>query len=231
MPQKEFIEAMFNNIAPEYTSFNHLSSLYNDKLWRRRAVKEITRGLPAGSPVQVLDLATGTADFAIEIIKKCPSGSRVTGIDLSEGMLEVGRRRTKGLPIVLVHGDATELPFDNGSFQRVSVAFGVRNFENLQKGLIEMRRVLAKDGRAVILELSYPRNRFLRLCFKLYAGRILPLMGRGLTGNRGAFDYLTASIMRFPLPEKFVPMLKSAGFSKVTTRSFTFGVCRMYIAE
>ena len=231
MPQKAFIEAMFDDIAKNYISFNHISSFFNDKIWRMRAVREVIKGLPDNRPAKMLDIATGTGDFAIEIIKRAPSGSSIVGIDLSAGMLEVGRRRVKGLPIELLQGDATEMPFESSSFSRVSVAFGVRNFENLQKGLREMRRVLEPGGKAVILELSYPRNMFMRFCFKLYAGQILPLMGKGLTGKRGAFDYLTASIMRFPLPEKFIPMLKSAGFAKVSARSFTFGTCRMYIAE
>lgn len=227
MPKKEGIRRLFDDIAPRYDLFNHLSSFGADFGWRRKAVKTI---VDEARPLDVLDVATGTADFAIAISRKAASGSRIVGIDLSEGMLEVGRGKCVGLPIELQQADCEALPFSEASFDRVSVAFGVRNFEHLQLGLEEMCRVLRPGGKMVILELSYPRNRVLRWGFRLYAFRVLPLLGRILSGNSDAYRYLPASIMHFPLPEEFMPMISAAGFTSVQPRTFTFGTCRMYTA-
>lgn len=218
---------MFDDIAARYDRFNHISSFGADRSWRRKAVREI---VDIKQPIRVLDIATGTADFAIAVQKKAAQGSLITGIDLSEGMLQVGKAKCQGLPIELEVGDAENLRFDDGSFDRVCVAFGVRNFENLMKGLEEMRRVLKPGGKLVILELSYPKNRFIFWFYKLYSLKILPKIGAGLTGNTGAFNYLPDSILKFPLPEKFIPMLKEAGYSTASARQFMFGVCRMYCA-
>lgn len=228
MPKKEGIRALFDSIASGYDRFNHLSSLNADRSWRRCAVREIVN---ERRPLAVLDVATGTADLAIAVAKKAVSGSKVTGIDLSARMIEVGRLKAEGLPVLLMQGDAEALPFADSTFDRVSVAFGVRNFENLAQGLHEMCRVLRPGGRLVILELSYPDNRFLCWCYRLYAFRILPRVGARLTGNRGAYTYLPDSILRFPKPPQFLPMLREAGFSSATARSLTVGVCRLYVAE
>lgn len=226
MPKKEGIRRLFDDIAPRYDLFNHLSSFGADRGWRRKAVKAI---VDVSTPLDVLDVATGTGDFAIAIERKAAQGSHIVGIDLSEGMLEVGRKKCEGTGIVLTQGDSEALPFDDGNFDRVSVAFGVRNFEHLDKGLEEMARVLRPGGKLIILELSYPKNKLLRMGFKAYAFHILPTLGKMLTGNSDAFHYLPASIMRFPLPEAFVPQVKAAGFREVTARSLTFGTCRMYV--
>ncbi len=228
MPKKEGIRTLFDSIAKGYDRFNHLSSLNADKGWRRKAVRAI---VDTREPLAVLDVATGTADLAIAVAKKAAEGSQVIGVDLSEGMLEVGRKKAEGLPVTLQQGDAEALSFADGTFDRVSVAFGVRNFENLPLGLREMCRVLKPDGRLVILELSYPDNRFLLWCYKLYAFKILPAIGTRLTGNLGAYTYLPDSILKFPKPPVFLPMLREAGFSSVKVRSLTFGICRMYVAE
>lgn len=219
---------MFDDIAAKYDRFNHLSSFGADRSWRRKAVKAIA---DTDQPIKVLDVATGTADFAIAVLKKAAHGSSVIGIDLSEGMLQVGRKKIRNLPIELMQGDAENLQFDDSTFDRVCVAFGVRNFENLMKGLKEMQRVLKPGGKLVILELSYPKNRFIFSLYKFYSLKILPKIGAGLTGNTGAFTYLPDSILKFPLPEKFIPMLKEAGFGDVKARQYLFGVCRMYCAE
>lgn len=219
---------MFDDIAAKYDRFNHLSSFWADRSWRRKAVKAIA---DTDQPIKVLDVATGTADFAIAVLKKAAHGSSVIGIDLSEGMLQVGRKKIRNLPIELMQGDAENLQFDDSTFDRVCVAFGVRNFENLMKGLKEMQRVLKPGGKLVILELSYPKNRFIFSLYKFYSLKILPKIGAGLTGNTGAFTYLPDSILKFPLPEKFIPMLKEAGFGDVKARQYLFGVCRMYCAE
>lgn len=218
---------MFDDIAVRYDRFNHISSFGADRSWRRKAVRQI---VDVKQPIRVLDIATGTADFAIAVQKKAAQGSLITGIDLSEGMLQVGKAKCQGLPIELEVGDAENLRFDDGTFDRVCVAFGVRNFENLMKGLEEMRRVLKPGGKLVILELSYPKNKLIFWFYKLYSLRILPKIGAGLTGNTGAFNYLPDSILKFPLPEKFIPILKEAGYSTVSARQFMFGVCRMYCA-
>ena len=228
MPKKEGIRALFDSIASGYDRFNHLSSLNADRSWRRCAVRRI---VDERRPLQVLDVATGTADLAIAVARRAAAGSQVTGVDLSEGMLEVGRRKAAGLPVTLIQGDAEALPFADATFDCVSVAFGVRNFENLAQGLREMCRVLRPGGRLVILELSYPDNCFLLWCYKLYAFRILPAIGTRLTGNRRAYTYLPDSILRFPKPPEFLPMLREAGFTTARVRSLTFGICRLYEAE
>lgn len=229
MPQKETIRELFDDIAPGYDRFNHVSSFQADREWRRKAVDSI---VDTDTPLQVLDVATGTADFAIDIARRSAAGSHVTGIDLSQGMLDIGKEKVakEGLDITLEIGDAENLAFPDGTFDRVSVAFGVRNFENLAKGLQEMGRVLKPGGKLVILELSYPRNPVIRWFYKLYALRILPLIGKSITGNEQAFRYLPASILKFPLPDRFIPMLHESGFSSVTHRQFMFGACRMYCA-
>ena len=228
MPKKEGIRKLFDDIAVKYDRFNHISSLGADRSWRRKAVRAIA---DTDQPIEVLDVATGTADFAIAVSRKAAPGSHVIGIDLSEGMLEVGKAKCKDLPIDLEPGDAENLLFQDGTFDRVCVAFGVRNFENLMQGLKEMLRVLKPGGKLIILELSYPKNRFIFSLYKFYSLKILPKIGAGMTGNTGAFTYLPDSILKFPLPEKFIPMLQEAGYATVRARQFMFGVCRMYIAE
>ncbi|MDO4827074.1 MAG: bifunctional demethylmenaquinone methyltransferase/2-methoxy-6-polyprenyl-1,4-benzoquinol methylase UbiE [Bacteroidia bacterium] len=243
MPDKEKIRGLFDDIAHNYDAFNHLSSFGSDRCWRRRAVRHIADERRA---LRVLDVATGTADFALSIASKLSPGSNVVGADLSEGMLEIGRAKVakagyddgigrdsgrRDVGIRLIQADVEALPFADGSFDRVSVAFGVRNFENLDCGLSEMCRVLRKGGRLVILELSYPDSAFLLACYKFYAFTLLPCLGKLLTGNRAAYRYLPASIMNFPKPPQFIPRLLAAGFTSVRARSFTFGVCRMYVAE
>ncbi|MBQ9386553.1 MAG: bifunctional demethylmenaquinone methyltransferase/2-methoxy-6-polyprenyl-1,4-benzoquinol methylase UbiE [Bacteroidaceae bacterium] len=227
MPKKEGIRDLFDDIAGRYDRFNHVSSFGADRSWRRKAVREI---VDTRNPIQVLDVATGTADFAIAVNRKAAQGSHITGIDLSQGMLEVGKAKCQGLPIDLEVGDAENLRFADGTFDRVCVAFGVRNFENLMKGLREMQRVLKPGGKLIILELSYPKNRLIFSFYKFYSLKILPRIGAGMTGNTGAFTYLPDSILKFPLPDKFMPMLREAGFGTVRARQFMFGVCRLYIA-
>ena len=230
MAKKEGIRKLFDNIAPDYDKLNHILSLNIDKGWRKEAVKEI---LNTTLPVSVLDVACGTGDFTIEIARKAPAGSKITGIDLSEGMMKIGREKIKaaGVDAVMVQGDCEALPYGDFSFHRISVGFGVRNFENLEVGLKEMHRVLTPAGKLVILELSVPSNPLIRWCYKLYFLKILPTIGGWVSGDRGAYEYLPASVLRFPAPDKFVGMLKDAGFRTVEHRSLTLGICRMYIAH
>ena len=229
MAKKEGIRKLFDNIAPDYDKLNHILSLNIDKGWRKKAVREI---VDTAAPLNVLDVACGTGDFTIEIAQKAPAGSTVTGIDLSEGMMKIGREKIKAAGVVaeMVQGDCEELPYKENTFHRISVGFGVRNFEHLQIGLNEMFRVLTAEGKLVILELSVPSNPIVRWCYKLYFLKILPTIGGWVSGDRGAYEYLPASVLRFPAPDKFMQMLQDAGFSKVYHRSLTLGICRMYIA-
>ena len=228
MAKKEGIRKLFDNIAGKYDRLNHILSLNIDKSWRRKAVKEIADTV---EPLNFLDEACGTCDFTIEIVKGAPQGSKVTGIDLSEGMLQIGREkcRKEGITAELQTGDCEAMPYDEGTFDRIGVAFGVRNFENLSKGLTEMLRVLKPGGKLVILELSIPRNPIIRWGYKLYFLKILPAIGGCVSGNRSAYEYLPSSVLRFPAPEKFMEMMQEAGFGQVRKKSFTMGICHMYI--
>lgn len=243
MAKKEGIRRLFNNIAGEYDKLNHILSLNIDKRWRKKAVRQIADTQEA---LKVLDVACGTGDFTIEIARKVAPGSTVTGIDLSEGMLEVARKKCEAeakkhkakkrknrqlAAIDLMQGDCEAMTYEDDTFDRIGVGFGVRNFENLPKGLSEMFRVLKKDGKLVILELSIPSNRIIRWLYKLYFLKILPAVGGWISGNRGAYEYLPASVLQFPAPDKFMQMMTDAGFNEIHHRSFTFGICRMYIGK
>lgn len=228
MAKKENIKRLFDNIAPDYDKLNHILSLNIDKGWRKKAVREI---VDSDSPLKVLDVACGTGDFTIEIARKAATGSSVTGIDLSEGMMAVGRDKIKaaGVDAALEYGDCEALKYADDTFDRISVGFGVRNFEHLAIGLREMCRVLKPAGKLVILELSVPSNPIIRWCYKLYFLNILPAIGGMVSGNRGAYEYLPASVLHFPAPDKFIRMLREAGFAEVKHKALTFGVCRMYV--
>ena len=221
---------MFDNIAPDYDRLNHILSLDIDRIWRKKAVREIADGT---APVEVLDVACGTGDFSIAIARKAAPGSRITGIDLSEGMLDGFRAKAEaaGLNeiIAMEQGDCENLGFPDNSFDRVTVAFGVRNFENLAAGLREMYRVLKPGGKTVILELSVPGNPVLRFLYKLYFLHVLPAIGGLVSGDRGAYMYLPASVLKFQKPQVFMDMMSSCGFKNVRGKAFTFGICRMYV--
>lgn len=232
---------MFNSIAGDYDSLNHILSLDIDKIWRKKALKVIA---DAPAPVQVLDLACGTGDFSIAIAKALrkqalrqaqrPSG-HVTGVDLSEGMLAVMREKVAkaGLDgmISIEEGDGENLRFPDNTFDRVTIAFGIRNFEDRQKGLREMLRVLRPGGRLVILELSRPENRIIRWFYDLYFLHILPKIGGKVSGDKAAYAYLPASVAAFPGKKEFTATMRSAGFRSVTHKAFTLGICRMYTGE
>lgn len=232
MASKEGIRKLFDKIAPDYDRLNHLLSLDIDKSWRRKAVKEIA---DMHAPAEILDVACGTGDFTIEIARKTAAGSSVTGIDLSEGMMEIGRAKIEksgvgaDRSVTMAQGDCEALAFADNTFDRVSAGFGVRNFEHLDKGLGEMYRVLKKGGKAVILELSIPSNPVIRYIYKFYFLKILPAAGGWISGERGAYEYLPASVLRFPAPDKFMKMMETAGFTCVRQKALTFGICRMYI--
>ena len=230
MAKKEKIEKLFDKIAPDYDKLNHILSLNIDKGWRSKAVREI---IDKDTPLNILDVACGTGDFTIEIAKKAAAGSKMTGIDLSEGMMSIGREKlaAAGIEATLEQGDCEALKYADGTFDRISVGFGVRNFENLPTGLKEMHRVLKPGGKLVILELSVPSNAFIRWCYKLYFLKILPVIGGLISGERGAYEYLPASVLHFPAPDKFQAMLREAGFADVKHKALTLGICRMYICK
>ena len=221
---------MFDNIAPDYDKLNHILSLNIDKNWRKKAVRELA---DESRPLNVLDVACGTGDFTIEIARKAPEGSTVVGVDISDGMISVGLEKLAklGIDATLKVADCEALPYEDNTFDRISVGFGVRNFEHLELGLSEMYRVLTPGGKLVILELSVPSNAFIRWCYKLYFLKILPFIGGLVSGDRSAYEYLPASVLRFPAPDKFMAIMKSAGFDIVEHKALTLGVCRMYIGK
>ena len=231
MPKKEKVQQMFDNIAPTYDKLNHIMSLSVDKLWRRHALKEIVDG----TPQRILDVACGTGDSTISIARAAAEGTKVTGADISEGMMalvmeKAGKAGVKDR-IDLQVADGEALPYEDGTFDRVTCAFGIRNFEHKEKGLEEFRRVLRPGGRAVILELSVPQNKVLRWAYDLYFLHILPWVGGKVSGDKAAYKYLPASVHNFPAPKEFCRMMEEAGFRSVRFRTFTFGLCRMFTGE
>ena len=231
MPSKRKIQKMFDGIAPSYDRLNHLMSLNVDRLWRRCAVREIVDG----TEQHILDVACGTGDSTIAIAKAAAPGSRIIGADISEGMMalvmEKAAREGVHERIRLEVADGEDLPFPEDSFHRVTCAFGIRNFEHKELGLKEFLRVLKPSGKAVILELSVPRNKVLRRLYDIYFLRVLPWVGGILSGDKAAYKYLPASVHAFPAPDVFCSMMRRAGFREVRCRSFTLGLCRLYVGE
>ena len=230
MAKKEGVKKMFDNIAPDYDKLNHILSLNIDKNWRKKAVRELA---DEARPLNVLDVACGTGDFTIEIAKKVAPDSRVVGVDISGGMIAVGLEKLSklGINASMEVADCEALPYEDNTFDRISVGFGVRNFEHLELGLSEMYRVLTPGGKLVILELSVPSNAFIRWGYKLYFLKVLPFIGGLVSGDRGAYEYLPASVLRFPAPDKFMEIMKSAGFDIVEHTALTLGICRMYVGK
>ncbi|MDO5320979.1 MAG: bifunctional demethylmenaquinone methyltransferase/2-methoxy-6-polyprenyl-1,4-benzoquinol methylase UbiE [Bacteroidia bacterium] len=232
MPKKTKIKNMFDSIAPEYDRLNHLMSLNMDKLWRRRALQKI---VIKDKSQQILDIACGTGDFSIAIAESANPSTKIEGIDISEGMLEVMRNKLseKGLDgrVSARLGDSEALPYGDGSFDRVTIAFGIRNFEHREKALEEILRVLKPGGRLVILELSIPSNALVKFAFKLYFTKFVPLIGGKISGDKGAYSYLPESVIKFPGKKEWIATMESCGYSQVTHKAFTFGICRMYTGE
>lgn len=224
--KKEQVATMFNNVACTYDFLNHFFSMGIDKLWRRRLVKLI--GL--SHPKSILDVATGTADLAIAETRLQPE--KIIGIDISEKMLEVGRTKIKPYPsIELQLGDSEQLQFPDNTFDAVSVSFGVRNFENVPKGLAEMRRVVKPGGKVFILEFSKPKNWFIRRIYYFYFCNVLPFIGSLVSRDAKAYNYLPESVQLFPDGEQFIELLKSAGYKNIECKLLTFGISSIYIAE
>ena len=224
------IAAMFDRISPKYDALNHLLSLNIDKVWRRKAAKAVAKSQPKA----ILDLATGTADLAIAVAKWDPQ-SHIIGMDISEKMLDIGKEKVKQRnlenQIELRLGDAAALPFEDGSFDAVTVAFGVRNFENLDEGLSEIHRVLKPDGNVFILEFSMPERFPVKQAYRLYFNNILPKIGKWVSKDANAYTYLPESVERFPKPEAFQKLLLEKGFGNNKKRSLSFGIATLYQAE
>lgn len=230
-PKTEKIRTLFNSIAKDYDKLNHILSLGVDRTWRKRAIKYIAEN----KPQQILDIACGTGDFSLEIARRSHPDTMITGLDLSEGMLEVMDCKVAeaGLSerIHTQQGNSEAMDFEDNSFDRVTIAFGIRNFENRETALIEILRILKPGGRLVILELSVPSSPGLRWCYNLYFTKILPRIGGAVSGDKAAYRYLPASVIQFPGKEEWMATMRSCGYGKVTHKSFTFGICRMYTGE
>ena len=223
------VERMFDSIAPTYDTLNHRLSLNIDKGWRKRAIKQL---LPF-APKTVLDIATGTGDFAI-LAAQILQPSRLVGVDISQRMMDIGQKKVaeaelQGI-ISFEKEDCLSLSFADETFDAVTAAFGIRNFQDLDRGLTEMCRVLRKGGHLSIVELTAPISAPMRWLFKVYSHTFLPLYGRLISKDKEAYRYLTDTIEAFPQGDRMVDILRKAGFSKASYRRLTFGVCTMYFA-
>lgn len=231
-PKADKIEQMFDSIAGDYDRLNHLMSLDVDRSWRRRAIRQVVE---KDRPQAILDAACGTGDFAIAIAEAANPGTKVTGVDLSENMLAVMKEKVarRGLQerISTRQGNCESLPWPDCSFDRVTIAFGIRNFEHRELALREFLRVLRPGGRLVILELSVPSNSIVRWFYKLYFTRILPRIGGRISGDKAAYNYLPASVLKFPGRKQWTATMQGCGYNNVRHKAFTLGICRMYTGE
>lgn len=223
------VEEMFDNIAHSYDALNHRLSFGIDYFWRNTAIKQLRRYKPSS----ILDIATGTGDFAIMSAKKlCPKN--IVGIDISEGMMRIGMLKVKkaGLENVISFEkeDCEHLSFNDNSFDAITTAFGIRNFQNLDACLKEMCRVLKKGGHVSILELSSPLHFPMKQLFWIYSHTLLPLYGKLISKDKNAYKYLINTIESFPQGEEMVGIFKKAGFSEARFRRLTFGICTCYLA-
>ena len=227
--KKEQIAKMFNNISHRYDFLNHLLSMGIDRVWRKTAI----RRLKPLRPANILDVATGTGDFAIQALSLEPQ--KVTGIDISEGMLDMGRKKVEKLKlshkIELLKGDSENLQFAENTFDAVTVGFGVRNFEDLEKGLGEIRRVLKPGAMLVVLEFSRPRKFPMRQLYNFYFKNILPGLGRLISSDKSAYTYLPESVEAFPDGMDFENVLRKVGFKETACESLTFGISSIYTAR
>ncbi|HEU5148417.1 MAG TPA: bifunctional demethylmenaquinone methyltransferase/2-methoxy-6-polyprenyl-1,4-benzoquinol methylase UbiE [Chryseosolibacter sp.] len=227
--KKEQMAKMFNNISRSYDFLNHFLSLGIDKLWRKTAIGF----LKPLRPKFILDVATGTGDFAIQALSLDPE--HVTGVDISEGMLSMGRKKLEKLKlshkIELEQGDSENLRFADHTFDAATVGFGVRNFEDLEKGLAEIRRVLKPGGMLVVLEFSRPRTFPMRQLYNFYFKNILPGLGRLISKDKSAYTYLPESVEAFPDGTDFENILRKVGFKETSCKALTFGISSIYTAR
>lgn len=227
--KKEQVEQMFDTISGDYDELNRIISFGTDVSWRKKVLEMIL----AKNPNNILDIATGTGDLAIQFAEKT-SIPKIIGIDISEGMLSVARKKSEHLinraRIDFIKGNSESLPFPDDSFEAITVAFGIRNFENLEKGLSEINRVLKKDGLFIILETSIPAKFPFKQGYQIYTKRILPLIGRMFSKDKVAYRYLSESASVFPHGENLNNILRKIGFKEVENKPQTFGVATIYCA-
>ena len=225
----EQVEAMFNNIAPSYDKLNHRLSWNIDRGWRRKAIRQ----LEPFKPQAMLDIATGTGDFAI-MAAQMLHPQRLVGADISEGMMAVGAEKVKRLGlqdiISFAKEDCLELSYQDGTFDAVTAAFGIRNFADLDRGLKEMCRVLKQGGHLSIVELTTPVSFPMKQLFKIYSHTVLPVYGRLISKDKSAYSYLTKTIEAFPQGERMMDILKKTGFKDASFQRLTFGICTLYTA-
>ncbi len=223
------VEQMFDNIAPAYDTLNHRLSWNIDRGWRRKAIRQ----LAPYHPLSILDIATGTGDFAI-MAAEMLHPHELIGADISEGMMEVGRQKVKakGLDHIIrfAKEDCLHLSYPDNTYDAVTAAFGIRNFANLDQGLAEMCRVLKKGGHLSIVELTTPITFPMKQLFHIYSHTVLPVYGRLISHDASAYSYLTKTIEAFPQGEQMVKILQQAGFSEASFKRLTFGICTMYFA-
>ena len=228
--KKQQVAEMFDKIAFRYDFLNRFLSAGIDVYWRKRAIREL-RGL---TNAEILDVATGTGDMAILLSRHLPQ-ALITGVDISEGMLDVGRQKLTRMKldgrITLQAGDSEALPFSDDRYDAITVAFGVRNFENLENGLKEMCRVLKPGGKLVVLEFSQPRTPGICQLYKAYMRRIAPRIAGMAASNRDAYEYLNSSVLAFPEGERLLRILESCGFTGPRLNRLTFGICTVYAAQ
>lgn len=225
----KLVEAMFDNIAPTYDTLNHRLSWDIDKGWRKKAIKR----LEEHHPQKILDIATGTGDFAI-LAAQMLHPEQLIGADISEGMMEIGKKKVKQLgldkTISFAKEDCLNLSFPEETFDAVTAAFGIRNFQNLDKGLQEMCRVLKKGGHLCIVELTTPKTFPMRQLFRIYSHTVLPIYGKLISKDQSAYSYLTQTIEAFPQGETMMEVFRKAGFETAEFKRLTFGICTMYFA-
>ena len=223
------VEQMFDNIAPTYDTLNHRLSWDIDKGWRKKAIRQLT----PHKPQTMLDIATGTGDFAI-LSAQMLRPKKLIGADISEGMMEIGRRKVKQLvlqdTISFAKEDCLNLSYADNTFDAITAAFGIRNFANLDKGLSEMCRVLKPGGHLSIVELTTPVSFPMKQLFHIYSHTVLPVYGRMISKDTSAYSYLTKTIEAFPQGEMMQEILHQAGFKEATFKRLTFGICTMYFA-
>jgi demethylmenaquinone methyltransferase / 2-methoxy-6-polyprenyl-1,4-benzoquinol methylase len=227
--KKEQVAQMFDNVSPKYDFLNHLLSGGIDILWRKKAIKLLKKA----QPKTILDIATGTGDFAIEALTLKPD--KIVGVDISEGMLSFGREKIKKLGmdsvITLQSGDSERLAFEDNTFDAVIVSFGVRNFENLEKGLTDMCRVMKSGGTCVVLEFSKPQTFPMKQLYNFYFKNILPTVGKIVSKDTSAYTYLYDSVQAFPEGNDFMKVFQRAGFTQTQCLPLTFGISTIYVGR
>jgi demethylmenaquinone methyltransferase/2-methoxy-6-polyprenyl-1,4-benzoquinol methylase len=230
LSKKEQVALMFNNIAPQYDFLNRFLSAGIDISWRKKALSM----LKSDNPKKMLDIATGTADVAI-LAAKTLSPEKIIGIDISEGMLELGKQKIANLHlqnvIELQKGDSEAIQFEDNSFDAVTVSFGVRNFQDLEKGMSEIKRVLRNGGKVVVLEFSRPSLPGIQQLYKVYMSLVAPGIGKLFSNNRDAYQYLNDSVQKFPEGKDFIRVLDSIGFKNTSFKRLSLGICSIYIGE